>query len=301
MSNHYHLYLRTLLANLPAGIHDLNACFANWLKAKYKIIGHIFQGRFGSVLVDDAAYAAFLSAYLHLNPVRAGICEAPEDYRWSSYLDTIGRRKGFIPNLDPRFVLNFFSEDQKKAVVLYEKYVRNFDRTKRIAEHITNGIALGDEEFVRKVRAEIEIKGNRREIPARFRDDQRRLSFEDITTAIRSVMGAPSGIESPGVQNDRFEIKADFVSIGNSNDTTSISNFRREEKTIDRDLTIYLVRKYCPLTLSEIGEPFALDYGTVAQIIRRVEKSIRRELFLKSILLRAEEILGVRSVNLIQI
>jgi len=47
--------------------------------------GHLFQGRFKSILVENDAYVMQLSCYIHRNPLRAGLIERLADYPWSSY------------------------------------------------------------------------------------------------------------------------------------------------------------------------------------------------------------------------
>ncbi|MDY0191362.1 MAG: hypothetical protein RBR22_11575 [Desulfuromonas sp.] len=47
--------------------------------------GHLFQGRYNAILVDADTYLLELTAYIHLNPVRAGMVGAPETYCWSSH------------------------------------------------------------------------------------------------------------------------------------------------------------------------------------------------------------------------
>ena len=103
MDNHYHLFIKTQQANLSQGLHYLNSAYANWFRNKYQIIGPIFQGRFKSMIVDADNYALVLSAYIHLNPLRAGIVKQLNEYPWSSYLDYLGLRKSTIT--DSSFIL----------------------------------------------------------------------------------------------------------------------------------------------------------------------------------------------------
>ena len=85
MGNHYHLLMDTPRGNLAKGMKGLNTGYANWFKAKHKIVGSVLQGRYHAVLVDGDAYLAQVCAYIHLNPVRAGIVERAEGYPWSRY------------------------------------------------------------------------------------------------------------------------------------------------------------------------------------------------------------------------
>lgn len=86
MRNHYHLALQTPQPNLKDGMHWLQSTFATRFNRFRQERGHLFQGRYQSLLVEDDAALARLVNYIHLNPVRAGIV-APDQvatFRWSS-------------------------------------------------------------------------------------------------------------------------------------------------------------------------------------------------------------------------
>ncbi len=73
-------------------MHWLGTCSAQSFNRRHERSGHLFQGRFGSKVVEDDAYFLELARYLPLNPVRAGLCRLPEDWLWSSYAATAGLR-----------------------------------------------------------------------------------------------------------------------------------------------------------------------------------------------------------------
>jgi REP element-mobilizing transposase RayT len=85
MPNHYHLLLETPEPDLSAGMQEINSRHAMWFNWRYELDGHLFQGRFKSVLVETETHLLELVRYVVLNPVRAGLCRRPEDWRWSSY------------------------------------------------------------------------------------------------------------------------------------------------------------------------------------------------------------------------
>lgn len=87
MSNHYHLALETPDANLVSGMQWLQATFANRFNKLRGERGHLFQGRYKALLVEEGGPLAQVCHYLHLNPVRARIVtiEQLRDYRHSSY------------------------------------------------------------------------------------------------------------------------------------------------------------------------------------------------------------------------
>jgi REP element-mobilizing transposase RayT len=90
MTNHYHLVVQTPLANISAGMQRLNSMHAQWFNWRHGLSGHLFQGRFHSVDVEDESHFLELSRYVVLNPIRAGIAEHPAAYTWSSYRAMVG-------------------------------------------------------------------------------------------------------------------------------------------------------------------------------------------------------------------
>ena len=86
MSNHYHLAVETPRANLVEGMHWLQSTFATRFNRLRQVRGHLFQGRYQALLIEDAAALARVVDYIHLNPVRAGLVPPAKlaGYRWSS-------------------------------------------------------------------------------------------------------------------------------------------------------------------------------------------------------------------------
>jgi len=71
MDNHYHLMIETPQANLSRGMGQLNGIYTQRFNRKHGRVGHVYQGRFKSILVDKDSYLLELSCYVVLNPVRA--------------------------------------------------------------------------------------------------------------------------------------------------------------------------------------------------------------------------------------
>ena len=86
MPNHVHLLLETTeTASISQIMHALNTAYAKYFNAKYDRVGHVFQGRFHSAIVDGEAYFLEVMRYLDLNPVRAGMVKRPADFDASSH------------------------------------------------------------------------------------------------------------------------------------------------------------------------------------------------------------------------
>ena len=85
MDNHYHLLVQTPDANLSVGMRQLNGVYTQLANRTHGRVGHVFQGRFKAILVDEDNYLLELARYVVLNPVRAGVVQQATDWPWSSY------------------------------------------------------------------------------------------------------------------------------------------------------------------------------------------------------------------------
>jgi len=90
MTNHYHLLIETPLPTLSKGMHRLNGTYTQRYNQRYQRVGHLFQGRYTSILVERESHLLTLIRYVVLNPVRAGIARRAADWRWSSFGATAG-------------------------------------------------------------------------------------------------------------------------------------------------------------------------------------------------------------------
>lgn len=124
MPNHYHVVVETSKPNLSAGMHRLNSGYAHWFNTRYQVSGHLFQGRFHSVVVESDWHLLELSRYLALNPVRASLCESPGAWPWSSYNAVAS------DNAVPQFmavdrVLDYFGRHPDEARRAFRAFVRD--------------------------------------------------------------------------------------------------------------------------------------------------------------------------------
>ena len=83
MGNHFHLVVEGERDRVSAGMHALNGSYAQSFNACYARVGHLFQDRFATYLIDDDAYLEDTCEYVFMNPVRAGLCDHPADWPWS--------------------------------------------------------------------------------------------------------------------------------------------------------------------------------------------------------------------------
>ena len=122
MGNHYHLVVGTPEANLSRGMRQLNGVYTQRFNRRHDSVGHVFQGRYGAILVERDAHLLELSRYLVLNPVRAGMVRAAKDWRWSSYRAMVGQAKA--PDwLSTDWILAQFGADEARARSAYRRFV----------------------------------------------------------------------------------------------------------------------------------------------------------------------------------
>lgn len=93
MTNHYHVVLELRETNLSEGMHRLNWLYALRFNERYGHVGHLFEARFGSQAIETEEHLVSALSYVVLNPVRAGLCDDPADWPWSSFRATAGMER----------------------------------------------------------------------------------------------------------------------------------------------------------------------------------------------------------------
>ena len=92
MGNHFHLAVQTPHGNLSDFMERLEGRFARYSNLRHNRVGHLFQGRFLDVLIEDDIHLLTALCYIFMNPVAGGFVKRPEEYRWSTYAATAGFR-----------------------------------------------------------------------------------------------------------------------------------------------------------------------------------------------------------------
>ena len=90
MTTHYHVLLQLPSPTLTRGFHHFNLRYARYFNKRYEKRGHVFDARFQSKVVEGGFGQLETARYLARNPVKARICELPEQYPWCGYGTTIG-------------------------------------------------------------------------------------------------------------------------------------------------------------------------------------------------------------------
>jgi len=147
MGNHFHLLLETVEGNLSQGMRQLNGLYTQHFNRHHKLVGHLFQGRYQSILVQKESYLLELTRYVVLNPLRANVVRRLEDWPWSSHRFFMGEADA--PQwLDTNWLLGHFGTTQGLAAPKYYDFVMAGLGCKSPLKQVSHQLILGDNRFV---------------------------------------------------------------------------------------------------------------------------------------------------------
>jgi REP element-mobilizing transposase RayT len=251
MSNHFHLLVKTPLANLQEFMRHFNMSYTSRYNWKHDRTGHLYQGRYKSFLVDADNYLQEISRYIHLNPTRvkrsSGMTMGEKrkylrNYRWSSYGGYIlqVRRRDF---LHVQEVLAYFGGDTARGRKKYEDFVME-GVSRDIANPLEKGVGhgiVGANEFIEKIRGQyIRSAAESRELPA----VKKILAQVEPERIIRLI-------------GEIFKVKREEL-------------LKRGYKGVARGVLVEMLYRYGGMKQREIGELMGIDYSAVSVIRKRL-------------------------------
>ncbi|MBI2443256.1 MAG: transposase [Candidatus Levybacteria bacterium] len=136
MPNHFHISIQTRKVPISKIMASLTTSYSMYLNKKYNHVGPVFQNRYKSVLIENDSYFLYLSKYIYLNPVKAGLVSDPLSYSYSSIREAIGQEPLYFLDKDivrligetkgsqkeyERFILDGLSEDFSGTERLFEQ------------------------------------------------------------------------------------------------------------------------------------------------------------------------------------
>lgn len=254
MDNHYHLLLKTPRANLSKAMQWLGLTYTRRFNLRHCRSGHLFQGRFKSLVVENDAYLMQLSCYIHRNPIRAGIVNRLVDYRWSSYKAYAYGEKAPEWLMTKPILSQFKGKDQHKA---YREEVQRYAREeKKLWEDFRHGLIIGSKKFVDKIR--------RAHLPAKLQKEipQQRNLAKDVDLSAKLVAAA----QILGCDLENFRQMPRITKAGKD----------------DRDILVLSVWKTGLLTNGEIGSLFGMTYSSISHIVRSIKMRIEHDDDLKN-------------------
>jgi putative transposase len=238
MGNHYHILLRTNRANLSKAMQWLGGTYTRRFNNRHLRSGHLFQGRFKNIIVQNDAYLVQLSCYIHRNPLRAGMVKRVAEYTWSSYpAYAYGKAHPKWLNLD--LILSQFSTNKERHRLYREKVQRYSKEEKRLWEDFRHGLYLGTREFVESLKSDFLTDNAHAEIPQQAK--LLRLSNP------KALLEKAASILDCNVIEYRRSLR--------------ISAQQRD----NRDLLIYLLWETGLYKNQEIGDLLGLTYSSISR------------------------------------
>jgi putative transposase len=160
MANHFHLVIETPRANLVEGMKWLLSTYTMRFNRRHTLSGHLFAGRYKSLLVDGATpgYLRAVCDYVHLNPARAGLLrkrERLQKYRWSSYPSYLRDRRKREPWLrcDRSFGEHGLMKESRRSRLEFARRTehRRVEPNNASADRIRRGWSFGAQDFVARL------------------------------------------------------------------------------------------------------------------------------------------------------
>ena len=272
MDNHFHLVLETPEANLSRVGQWMNVTYTMRFNRRHRRSGHLLQGRFQSVLIEDQAGLQAVGRYVHLNPARvrrlglskhqrsvqrAGIGGQPRaqvvrerlevlrNYRWSSYRAYAGYEKApdwlWTEELG-RLCGGRTSKERRQALREYTEEAVREGITASPWENLVGGVVLGSEDFAREMVSR--VRHDKREQRA-AKVLEGRVGWEAIVKAVEQEKG------------ERW------------------MEFRDRYGDWGRDVALWLGRTAGRMRLQELaGKVGGVDYTAVSAAVGRVGRGL---------------------------
>ena len=249
MSNHYHLLIETTQPNLSRIMQYINTSYTTYYNVKRKRKGHLFQGRYKSIIIDGDSYFLELTRYIHLNPVKAKMVKSPEEYSWTSFHGYMKKKGDEYINKDQiKLYLDMKTEEYKKFVL------NGINENTDIFKNVYAGFILGSVSFIKDKLKDLkdQVEGENISFGKRLKVQ---VEKDDIVTAV--------------TRHYRKSLE-------------EICNDKRRPMN-EKKITIYLMKKFTDLTNNEIGKMFKMTYSAVSKAERNIadlikqNKDIKRE------------------------
>lgn len=163
MPNHYHMLCHTPLGGLQRWMRAINGDYVRRFNLRHRRVGHLWQGRYKAILVEEGSYMLECSRYIHLNPNRSKLTRPAQRYRWSSYRNYVGGPAA-VDWVTTKTVLKRFGNRRDR----HQAYVEAGKGEKPVSpfERAIAGVALGTEEFVARIRDIVKMESPSGERPS---------------------------------------------------------------------------------------------------------------------------------------
>jgi len=198
MDNHIHLAIQIADVPLSKIIQNISFRYTRWINDKSRKTGHLFQGRYKALLVDQDSYLLELVRYIHLNPVRAGLVKQPENYQWSGHNCYLGKEN--LAWLTTDWVLGQFGAETTTARHNFAKFIKEgieLDSDNKFHHGSKkDGRIIGDDTFLDQIL-------NRKDIPTK------KPGFDEVEVAVCQVFSlSRSELQKKGTRHKPAQARA---------------------------------------------------------------------------------------------
>ena len=202
-------------------IQNLAFRYTRYINRQQKRSGHLFQGRYKALMVDEDRYFLQLIRYIHQNPWRAGLVEDLKDYPYSSHLCYLEHEQK-----DWLYRDAVYQRFGKRRSVVIRKYTTFIDEKEEEASVFRNGEAqpdiIGDESFAETVRPRVE------------ENIQIVLRWGDILKSVGAILQVnPEVLKTPGRQREKARARA-FIAL--FVEEFSVTSFQEIARFFKRDI-----------------------------------------------------------------
>jgi REP element-mobilizing transposase RayT len=267
MQTHFHLVLQTKQANLSEFMRRFNICYTAWFNHHHSRCGHLYQGRYHSVLIDADNYLLEVSRYGHLNPVRLRkfrkwdnkerwqyICDD-----WWSSLPGYLSEKAAVKFVDYSLLLGMVGDRHA-----YKEFLKDGLKGTPINpfDNIKYQTILGNSHFVNRIKSKYIEKGSAREQP--------------MYRIIKAIHVEPPKLLTCVAETLDIEVEALKV---------------RFKNVVERAIVAELLYRYTNATQTEIGKLLGgIDYTAVSRLRSRLRAWMENDSVVKRKYLEAEEL-----------
>jgi REP element-mobilizing transposase RayT len=192
MGNHFHMVVLTPRGNLSAFMRHVDGVYTQYSNRRHQRVGHLFQGPFKSVIVENDIHLLAAVAYVLMNPVDAGLVQEPGQWKWSSYSATIG-----LAPLPPYLSLDwldtlFPTASRNESQLQFHVFMSGSGTYESYLQHTTP--AIGSAQFRQAIRSFIGESFHGADLPRSYKSVFR-PSLEELFAEVESKKDRQQAIQ----------------------------------------------------------------------------------------------------------
>jgi putative transposase len=255
MPNHYHILVQTPDANISRCMRHIDGVYTQRFNRYHQCDGPLFRGRYKSTLIDADQYLLQLVRYIHRNPLKAGLTDQLDRYKWSSHMGYISKAEKWNW-LHKNFVLSMLSKIEADRLKIYSQFVSVEDEEEisKVFKKKKWPAVLGSKDFINRIKERFFPEKTDDEIP-----QSRELAPE------------PAQIKKAVCRHYRIV------------DENELLASKRGVFNEPRNVAIYLNRRLRGDSLKQIAEQFQVKkYSSVGSVIERIKAAVENDRRLRS-------------------